>query len=35
MDESSLAILFQEINPKDIKIYNKNKLLIELFKNNF
>lgn len=35
MDESSLAILLQDINPKDIKIYNKNKLLIELFKNNF
>lgn len=35
MDESSLAIILQDINPKDIKIYNKNKLLIELFKNRF
>jgi len=35
MDENSLAILLQDINPKDIKIYNKNKSLIDLFKNNF
>ncbi|HCY21189.1 TPA: hypothetical protein DIC40_05060 [Patescibacteria group bacterium] len=35
MDESALAIILQDINPKDIKIYNKNKLLIELFKNHF
>lgn len=35
MDESALAILLQDINPKDIKIYNKNKLLIELFKKHF
>lgn len=35
LDESSLAIILQDINPKDIKIYNKNKLIIELFKNRF
>lgn len=35
LDESALAIILQDINPKDIKIYNKNKLLIEFFKERF
>ncbi len=35
INENSLAILLQDINPKDIKIYNKNKKIIELFKKHF
>lgn len=35
LDESALAVVLQDINIKDIKIYNKNKNLLELFKNNF
>lgn len=31
-DESSLATVLQDINPKDIRLYIKNKKLIELFK---
>lgn len=31
-DETAIATVFQDINPKDIRLYIKNKKLIELFK---
>jgi len=31
-DESFLATILQDINPKDIRLYIKNKKIIELFK---
>jgi hypothetical protein len=31
-DETSLATILQDINPKDIRLYIKNKKIIELFK---
>ncbi|MFA5748109.1 MAG: hypothetical protein WC872_03255, partial [Candidatus Absconditabacterales bacterium] len=34
-DENFLAVIFQEINPKDIRIYMKNKIILQLFKSFF
>lgn len=34
-DETNIAILLQDINPKDIRIYSKNKKLVDTFKEIF
>jgi hypothetical protein len=34
-DQNFLAILFQDINPKDIRIYVKNKKILQVFRDLF